>query len=203
MIKVNTHTAVGTGHRKVSGALVAGAVVTGAVLAGGLLATPASAATGTEQVAFTVVDGTLAITAGTAAVGATSALVGGSTGASVGLGLTTVSDTRINSAGWSVSAATTDFTLTQAPGAPTQTIPLANAKFSVPVAPVSVVGAPAVTFTRRATPTAVDASGNVAGIVVATAIGVNTATFSPQLDTAVPNGSATGAYTGTITQTVV
>ena len=188
-----------TGRR----ALLVGAVATGALFSCGLFAAPASAATGIEPIAFTVLDGTLAITPGTAAAGATSALVGGSTGVTVGLGLTTVTDTRINSAGWSVGAATTDFALTQAPGATAQVIAMANAKFSVPLAPVGVVGTPAATFTRRSAPTAVDASGNLASLVVATATGVNTATFSPQLDIAVPNGSATGAYTATVTQTVV
>ena len=174
-----------------------------ALVLGGLAATPALAATGSQIVAFTVADGVVAITPGTPALGVNSLLSGGVTTVSVALGVTTVLDSRIASTGWAVSASTTDFTLTQAPGAPGQLIPRANAKFSVPLAPLSVVGTPALTFARAASPQAVDANGNVANLVVATATGVNTATFAPQLDAVVPNGSPSGAYTGTITQTVV
>ena len=174
-----------------------------ALVLGGLAATPALAATGSQVVAFTVADGVLAITPGTPALGVGSALSGGVTTVTVALGVTTVLDSRIGSSGWAVSASTTDFTLTQAPGAVGQVIPRANAKFSVPLAPLSVVGTPALTFTRVGTPQSVDANGNVANLVVATATGVNTGTFAPQLDAVVPNGSPAGAYTGTITQTVV
>ena len=174
-----------------------------ALVLGGLAATPALASTGSQIVAFTVADGVLAITPGTPAVGASSLLSGGVTTVTVALGVTTVLDSRIASTGWAVSAGTTDFTLTQAPGATGQLIPRANAKFSVPLAPLGVVGTPALTFARVSSPQAVDAGGNVANLVVATATGVNTGTFAPQLDAVVPNGSVAGAYTGTITQTVV
>ena len=174
-----------------------------ALVLGGLAATPALASTGSQVVAFTVADGVLAITPGTPAVGVSSLLSGGVTTVTVALGVTTVVDSRIASTGWAVSASTSDFTLTQAPGAAGQLIPRANARFSVPLAPLGVVGTPAPTFARVSSPQAVDAGGNVANLVVATATGVNTGTFAPQLDAVVPNGSAAGAYTGTITQTVV
>lgn len=176
---------------------------TAALVIGGLAATPALAATGSQVVAFTVADGVLAITPGTPALGATSLLTGGVTTVTVPLGVTTVLDSRIASTGWAVSASTTDFTLTQVPGAPSLVILKANARFSVPLAPVSAVGTPALTFARVSVPQAVDATGTVANLVVATATGINTATFALQLDTVVPNGSPAGAYTGTITQTVV
>ena len=162
-------------------------------------AVPAFAATGTESVAFTVAAGTLGITPGTAATGTSSALAGGVTTATVALGLSTVTDTRVNSIGWTVGAAVTDFTLASG----TSTVAKAHAAFNLPTAPVSALGAPAVTFTYIATPTAVDATGNLASLVVATAVGVNTGTFSPQLVVTIPNGSAVGAYTSTVTQTVV
>ena len=172
--------------------------VAAALTVGGLAAAgPASAATSTQIVAFTVANGTLAISPGIPAVGVNAALDGGRTAATIDLGLTTVADTRISSTGWAVSAATTDFTLLAGAGA----IDKGNAKFSVPTAPLGVLGQ--ATFTTDAAPTAVDASGNVANLVVATATGVNTATFSPQLQVTVPNGSSAGLYTATITQTVV
>ena len=177
---------------------VAVTAVAAALVVGGLAAAgPASAATSSQVVAFTVAAGTLAITPGTPAVGISAATSGGLTTAAIDLGLTTVADTRISSTGWAVSAATTDFAVT--PG--TSAISKANAKFSVPVAPLSVLGS--ATFTTDAAPTAVDAGGNVANLVVASATGINTATFSPQLAVTVPNGSATGLYTAPITQTVV
>ena len=172
--------------------------VAAALTVGGLAAAgPASAATGSQVVAFTVAAGTLAITPGAPAVGVNASLTGGTTTASIDLGLTTVADTRISSTGWAVSAATTDFTVT--PG--TGSISRANAAFSVPAAPLNVLGS--ATFTTQAAPTAVDASGSVGNLVVATATGITTATFSPRLAVTVPNGSATGIYTATITQTVV
>ena len=177
---------------------VALTAVASALLVGGLAAAgPASAASSTQVVAFTVAAGTLAITPGAPAVGISAATTGGLTTAAIDLGLTTVADTRISSTGWAVSAATTDFTLT--PG--TSSISKTNAAFSVPTAPLGVLGS--ATFTTTAAPTAVDASGNLSNLVVASATGITTATFSPQLAVTVPNGSATGLYTATITQTVV
>ena len=172
---------------------VAAALIAAALAA----ASPASAASNTQIVAFTVTSGTLAISPGTPAVGTHSTLTNGITGASIDLGLTTVADTRINSTGWAVSAATTDFTLT--PG--TTTITKTNATFAVPTTPLSVLGTS--TFTTHTTPTAVDPTGNVANLVVASSTGINTATFNPQLSVTIPNGTATGIYTATITQTVV
>jgi hypothetical protein len=177
---------------------LATAAAAAALLMNGFALTPASAASGNQPVSFTVLGGTLAITPGTPAVGVNSVINGGVTTVTVPLGVTTVLDTRIGSTGWAVSASTTDFTQTlPAVGTIAKTL----AKFSVPIAPVATVGSP--TFTYVSTPTAVDAGGNLSNLVVATASGVNTATFTPQLDVTVPNGSATGVYTGTVTQSVV
>ena len=165
----------------------------------GLTSAPAHAATGTEDVAFTVLTGTLSITPGAPAVGATASLSGGTTTATVGLGLTTVVDTRVASTGWAASANTTDFNTATGSGWMART----QSKFSVPNAPVSVIGTPAVTFSYLANPTAVDSVGTVGGLVVATAVGVNTGTFSPVLTVVIPNGSTPGAYLGVVTQTVV
>ena len=171
-----------------------------ALAAGGLAAAgPAVADSHTQSVAFTVANGTLAITPGTPATGATSALAGGLTTVTVPLGLTTITDTRISSVGWAVSAATTDFLLS----AGSTTVTKSQAAFAVPVAPVSALGSPTVTFVYAAAPTAVDATGTTSNLVVAVATGVNTGTFSPQLVVTIPNGSASGAYTSTVTQTVV
>lgn len=163
------------------------------------LAGPALASSQTQAIAFTVANGTLSITPGTPATGTTSALAGGVTTVTVALGLTSIIDTRINSVGWAVSAATTDFV----PSAGSGTVTKSHAAFAVPVAPVSALGSPAVTFVYAATPTAVDATGTTGNLVVATATGVNTGTFSPELVVTIPNGSAAGAYTSTVTQTVV
>ena len=163
------------------------------------LAGPALADSQPQTVGFTVVSGTLSITPGTPASGTPSALAGGVTTVTVPLGLTSIIDTRINSVGWAVSAGTTDFLLS----AGSRTVTKSHATFNVPVAPVSVLGSPAVTFVYAVAPTPVDATGTVSNLVVATATGVNTGTFSPQLVVTIPNGSAPGAYTSTVTQTVV
>lgn len=167
----------------------------GALAVAGVLAGPASADASTQAVSFTVVSGTLAITPGTPSTGVNSALSGSTTTVTVPLGLTTVADTRVSSSGWSVSASTTDFTQTLPA---TGTISKSNASFSVPLAPIATVGS--ATFTRDSAATAVDGTGTVAGLVVATATGVNTGTFTPQLLVTVPNGSASGVYGATVTQ---
>ena len=163
-------------------------------------ATPAAADAASQTVAFTVASGTLSITPGTPATGTSSVLAGGTTTATVSLGLTTIVDTRINSTGWAVSASTTDFLLSGGTGS---TITKTHAKFAVPVAPTSVLGTPAVTFSSAGTPVATDSTGTVGNLVVAVAVGVNTGTFIPQVIALIPNGSGVGSYTSTVTQTVV
>ncbi len=166
---------------------------TAAMLAlAGATAAPAQAATGDTTVALTVVDGTLAIVTTPAAAGVNSEIVGTGRTFTAPLGLTTVTDTRASSIGWSLSASTTAFTLT--PG--TATIPAANATFSLLAEPTNTVGSNTYTGTATTTPS----SG---ALTTAKASGINTATMTPVLHVAVPNATAVGLYTGTVTQSVV
>lgn len=167
--------------------------VTLSVLALAATAAPAQAATGTTTVPLTVVDGSLAIVSTVAATGVSSAITGTSREISSSLGLTTITDTRAASTGWTLTASTTDFTNSAA--SPAVTILKANAKFSVPDAPITLLGT--ATYTRTSSP---NTSGS---LVVSSASGINTATVLPLLTVSVPNTAATGLYTGTVTQSVV
>jgi len=152
-------------------------------------AAPAQAATGTTTVALTVLDGTLAIVTTPAALGASSSIIGTGRQISAPLGLTTITDTRAASTGWSLSASTTAFTVGSA------SIPASAAKFSLSEAPLNVLGAN--TYSSTTTP---NSSG---ALTTATASGINTATLLPVLTVDVPNSAATGVYAGTVTQSVV
>ncbi len=160
----------------------------------GLAATavPAQAATGTTTVALSVIDGTLAIVTTPAAAGVSSAIVGTGRTFTAPLGVTTVTDTRAASGGWALSASTTAFTLTGGAA----TIPAANATFSLTAAPTNTVGNNTYSGTATTTPS----SG---ALTTATSSGINTATMEPVLHVAVPNETAVGTYTGTVTQSVV
>lgn len=173
--------------RKITALAATGAV--GIALA--TAATPAQAAEGTTTVALTVVDGTLAIVTTAAAPGASSALVGTNRIITAPLGQTTITDTRAASKGWSLSATTTAFTPTLG-GA---NIPASAAKFSLVEAPVKTLGT--ATYTHTSSP---NSSGALA---TAAAEGVNTTTVLPVLTVDVPATAAAGAYTGTVTQSVV
>lgn len=175
--------------RKVT-ALVTAAAATLAVTA---LATPAQAADGDTTVSLTVVDGTLAIATTPAAAGVNSEIVGTGRTFTAPLGLTTVTDTRAASTGWSLSARTTAFTLTGG----TATIPATAATFSLLAAPTNTVG------TNTYSGTATAASPSSGALTTATASGINTAETTPVLHVAVPNSAAVGIYTGTVTQSVV
>ena len=188
----------------------------GAALAAVGAAVPASACTlgdltcGTTDVAFTVAAGTLSIvttpaTVGTAAnpgAAPTSIVSGGSTSVTVPLGATTVTDLRVASTGWSMTATAPTFVLaTDA----TKTIAKTGASFYVPALPTADVtaGAPLLsTFSARSSsPQAVNAGGS-ATILTSNSSGPNAAVFTPYLQVAVPSGSASGLYTGTVTQSV-
>ncbi len=167
---------------------------TAAMLAlAGATAAPAQAATGDTTVALTVVDGTLAIVTTPAAAGVNSEIVGTGRTFNAPLGLTTVTDTRAASTGWSLSASTTAFTLT---GDTTKTIAASAATFSLLAEPTNTVGSNTYTGTATTTPS----SG---ALTTARASGINTATMTPVLHVAVPNATAVGVYTGTVTQSVV
>ena len=157
------------------------------------LATPAHAVDGTTTVSLTVVDGSLAIVTTAAAAGVNSQIVGTGRTFTAPLGLTTVTDTRAASTGWSMSASTTAFTLTGG----TATIPATAARFSLLAAPTNTVGSN--TYSGTATADA----PSTGALTTATATGINTATTTPVLHVAVPNSAAVGLYTGTVTQSVV
>lgn len=182
--------------RKVTATITA----TSAVLALAAVAAPAHAVDGSTTVALSVVDGTLAIVTTAAAPAATSAINGTGRVVTAPLGLTTITDTRVSSTGWTLSAKTTDFTpvvsLTDlTPVTDGAAIPASAAKFSLSAAPTKVLGT--VTYTHAATP------GDGASLAVATASGINTTTVLPVVTLDVPAEAATGAYTGTVTQSVV
>lgn len=176
----------------------------GAVVAAtlGLTATPASAAcsddvlnvcSGTTTVALVVDAGTIAILTTPAATNLTSVLTGTDNVQTVDLGLTTVTDTRLTSTGWSVSATSSDLT------SGGSTIPASATSFYVPAAATSVLGAH--TITRQAT-TAGGAVASGAALVTDTGSGVNTATFTPYMKIVVPSGTSALTYAGTVTQSV-
>lgn len=180
--------------------VLAPAVAAAALVAVAALAAPASAASGTTTVALTVADGTLAIVTTPAAAAASSALVGTGRVVTAPLGETTITDTRSGSTGWTLSASTSAFAavasvtdLTPVVGG--ASIPASAAKFSLSAAPTKVLGT--VTYTHTASPSS---SGSLA---VATASGVNTTTVLPVLTVEVPSATPTGAYSGTVTQSVV
>lgn len=162
-------------------------------------AAPAHAVDGTTTVALTIADGSLAIVTTAAAPAASSAISGTGRTVTAPLGLTTITDTRAASTGWTLTATTTAFTpvnattLVALPGG--TPIPASAAKFSLSEAPTKVLGT--ATFTHTASPSA---SGSLA---VATATGINTATVLPVLTVQVPADAANGLYTGTVTQCVV
>ena len=155
-------------------------------------ATPAHAVDGTTTVALTVVDGVLAITTTPAAAGVQSEFVGTDRVLTAPLGVTTISDTRVASSSWTLTASTTIFTNTVA-GA---TIPASNAKFYVQADPQTTLG----TVNSYDSTTTPDASG---ALVTADTSGVNVSTVTPVLQVLVPATAAAGLYTGTVTQSVV
>jgi hypothetical protein len=174
-----------------------------AALCAGLaaLAGPADAActvgdTTCSNVTFTVTGGVISINAPTnATAGSTVAGASGGTLA-IDLGNTVVTDARVPTTGWSVTATASDFTAASTGG----TIAKTDAAFSVPSAPTSVNGC--TSFPTRVTaPMAVNSSGTTpSAILTCTAIGVNNATYNPRLTVTIPANSTAGTYTGTVTQ---
>ena len=166
------------------------------------LAAPASAActdnvlnvcSSTTTVALVVDAGTIAIVSTPAATNLTSVLSGTDNVQTFSLGLTTVTDTRLTSTGWSVSASSSAL----ANGG--SSIPSSATSFYVPAAATSVLGSH--TITRLATSTT-DAVASGAALVTDTGSGLNTATFTPYMKVTVPSGTSALTYTGTVTQSV-
>ena len=185
--------------RTTTTALALGAVAAATL---GLAATPAAAAcsdnvlnvcSGTTTVALVVDAGTIAIATTPAATNLTSVITGTDNVQTVSLGLTTVTDTRLTSTGWTVSA--TSSALTNGGSS----ILASATSFYVPAAATSVLGGH--TITRQAT-TAGGAVASGAALVTDTGSGVNTATFTPYMKVVVPSGTSALTYTGTVTQSV-
>lgn len=169
-------------------------LLTTAVVGGLVSASPA----GATDVTFTLAAGSLSISQPTD----TATLTGGAldvAGSTVGgaLGQTAVSDSRGGVTGWSSNISGSALTNG------TTTIPAGSVKAFVP-APVATTGT-AVTSagTYLTAATGLVLSGSAQPLVNATAVvGVNTATFTPNLSVAVPGNATSGTYTGAVTQTV-
>jgi hypothetical protein len=158
-------------------------------------ALPASAATigspSDTTATFTIVGGDL-----TLAVGAAAALgnsTSGDTSITGSLGTASVSDARGDTASWTVSAASTTFVLAIDPDAgSTSTATLYTAAQTAKVGTVTL-----------AYGTAVDISG-ASAVVTATAVsGNNSATWTPTLDVTMPSTARAGAYSGTVTTSII
>jgi hypothetical protein len=182
-----------------------------ASLGGIALAAPASAACPTDLtcqattlVAVPVVDaGVLAIAAAPVAVGGVplGTTTTGSNGLPVisgSMALTTVTDTRLSSAGWSVTATAGTFTATLPA---TGTIPGSAASFTVPTA-AATLGSPTLTYSAT---TPVASGGTLISASPASGssvIGPNTVAYTPTINVAIPAGTGLSTYTGTVTQSV-
>lgn len=161
----------------------------------GVLAPAAQAAD--TSVTFTVTSGGLSLNAPASVAlsggGSTLSLAAGSISGT--MGTVTVTDARggLGVSGWTVSVSGTDFTTTDngggtiaksaatvSPGVP---VPVSGVPVLVPaVAPVSLTGGTLLTATS--------------------ALGSNSATYTPTVSVTVPSTAKPGAYTGTVTQTV-
>lgn len=156
------------------------------------------------SVTFSLTGGSLAVTEPSAAA----ALTGGGIGSIAGtaltgaLGSTTVNDTRGGITGWTSTIAQTT-ALSNGTGPGTTTIPVGNTKawVSGAIVPTGTAVVTSGTYVSQATGLAL--SGTAQNFVTATAVvGVNSATFNPQIAVTVPSDATVGNYSGVITQTV-
>lgn len=166
----------------------------------GLTSSPAQA----TSVTFSLTGGSLAVTQPSA----TATLTGGGIGAIAGtaltgaLGTTTVNDTRGGITGWTSTIAQTT-ALSNGTGAGTTTIPVGNTKAWVAgaIVPTGVAVVTSGTYVDQTTGLAL--TGTAQNFVTATAVvGVNSASFDPQIAVTVPSNATAGTYSGVITQTV-
>ena len=165
-------------------------------MAGSLLAglAVAPALADTETVTFTIASGNLTIDAAPSAdLGSSVNLVAGAT-VSGALGNVVVSDTRNATLGWVASASSTDFTKAA------DTLAKANATVSGVNTLVSSTGL-AVSGGFVGAAASMAGSGGTVGTAVA--LGSNTATFNPTMSIVVPVNTPTGAYTGTLTVSIL
>lgn len=168
------------------------------------LATAGLALTGSPaqatSVTFTLTGGSLAVTQPSSPA----ALTGGGVAAVAGtaltgaLGNTTVNDTRGGVTGW-----TSTIAQTTALSNGTTTIPVGNTSAWVAgaIVPTGVAVVTSGTYVSQLTGLAL--TGTAQNFVTATAVvGVNSATFNPQIAVTIPSNATVGDYSGVITQTV-
>jgi hypothetical protein len=150
---------------------------------------------GCSQVQFTITGGVISINAPTSAT-AGSTIAGASGGTlAIDLGNTVVTDARVPTTGWSLTATASDFTAPATSG----TIAKTAAAFSVPNAPSAGAGC---TYPLRvSSPLSVNSSGTTpSAILTCSASATNNATYNPRLTLTIPASSVAGTYTGTVTQ---
>lgn len=178
---------VGNRSSKRSRGRAVGTVIAGALLSVAALAPAAQAAVTTAT--FTLTGGALSISAQASA--ALTNAAAGAASLSGSLGGVTVTDSRGSTAGWTSSVTSTSFTGTGlsviAPGSVSYAPGLAT--FTGVVTPVPGLGG-----SMAASQTA------VAGTV---AVGNNTASWTPSITVTLPSNALAGAYSGTITHSVV
>jgi len=167
-----------------------------AVAGSAFAAAPASAA-----------DTTVTFTAGTSgttvSILPSAAVVGVTVGNTVtGVMTATITDLRVAGGSWATSISSTDFALV---GAASQTgaslVPATSAKVWNTAVTVAVPGTATVTNSFAALSSARTLSNTAQPLVSATTTNVNTTVLAQSLQIDV-TGKNTGAYTGTITQTV-
>ena len=169
--------------------LVAGA--TGMLTLG--IALPATAATGDTTATITVTGGSLSITVPAAAnLGTTASTVGGSI-ISGPLGQVQVLDARSAAAGsgWVASVISTAFTPPSGPA-------IAASAVGYTAGAITKVGTATYTANDPGDLTAVGAAVTATGIT-----GDNSATWTPTITVAVAGGTVAGAYSATITHSVL
>jgi hypothetical protein len=152
-----------------------------------LLALPAGAAT---PATFTLLSGTLAISAPTAGVSLGSQVASNSSSTISGpLGVVTVTDQRGGATSWTASVISTAFTPTAGPADPAINVSYA---------------AGAITVSTTVVATAVAASNltGVTTVVTGASTGVSSASWNPTISVFVPANFAPGDYAATITHSV-
>lgn len=177
-------------------AFVLGSVVVASLVVGALSTAPA----GAQSVTFSLTGGGLAIAEPGSAAALTGGALAGLAGTSItgSLGVTTVTDERAGTTGWSSKVTgTTAFTNG------TTSIPVTAAKVWVPGV-VSTTGTAVTTAGTYLTQlTGLSLTGLAQPLVTASAVlGNNTATFTPSIAVAIPADATVGAYVGAVTQTV-
>lgn len=155
------------------------------------------------QAADTTVTFTAGVTGSTVSILPSVAVVGVTSGSTVtGTMTAVITDLRVAGGSWSSTVSSTDFGLVGvASPSGTSLVPASSAKIWNTAATVSVPGTATVTNSHLDLASALSLSNSSQALVSATTANVNVTTLAQtvQIDVA---GKATGAYTGTITQTV-